>query len=318
MVLVTGVSLEGEIKSATRGAVSFDNDELDVVSVDVEDIARLVSPQYLEVHDAFGRIFRGSLQPADSGQVRVAGTEGSATVRIIDIVEIVVFDDSFLGRTNGFLDVGLNIARANSLSALSVGTLVAYRGPRWGWSARWDSYWQSQVTEAPDGTEFEDTARRITVDGRASRYLGRWTAQGSSTWEKNDELDLESRVQLGAQGIYTFVENSAWEFSAGAGLVSNTEAYVGEETESSAELVAGAGIDVFDLGDIDVFTQLQTFTNLNQDRYRFNFTGRVSWELIDDFVLNFNVSEVYDSAPPIEESRKRDYRYGFSVGWSWS
>ena len=171
MVLVTGVSLAGEIKSAGRGTLSFDNEELDVVEVDVEDIATLVSPRFFEVHDAVGGIYRGSLQPADSGQVRVAGPEGSQLLRIVDIVELTVFDESFWGRTNGYLDVGLNVARANFLSSLSLGTLFAYRGPRWGGNVRWDSYWQSQVTEAPDGTEFEDTARRITAQTKVSRYL---------------------------------------------------------------------------------------------------------------------------------------------------
>ena len=318
MVLVTGISLEGEIKSATRGKVSFDNEELDVVSVDVADITTLVSPRYFEVHDAFGGIYRGSLQPADSGFVRVAGPEGSADVRIRDIVEVLAFDDGFWGRTSGYLDVGATMARANFLRSLSLGSRFGYRGPRWGFGVNWDAYWQNQTTRAPDGTEFEDAARRGTLRTSGSRYLGRWTVQGSATGEKNDELDLESRLQLGLQGIYTFVENSALELSAGSGLVSNTETYVGEETKNSAELVIGGGLDVFDLGAVDIYTLLQTFTNLNQDRYRLSFDGRISWEIIDDFFLNFNVNESLDSSPPTEGARKRDYRYGFSVGWSWS
>jgi hypothetical protein len=318
MVLVNGVSLNGEIKSASRGKVSFDNEELDVVSVDVEDITTLVSPRFLEVLDAFGDIFRGSLQPADSGQVRVAGPEGSGTIWISDIVEIVVFDDSFLGRTNGYLDVGATVARANFLRSLSIGSRFGYRGPRWGFTGTWDSYWQTQKTEAPDGTEFEDAARRATLRTTGSRYLGLWTVQASATGEKNDELDLEGRLQLGLQGIYTFVETSAAEIGAGGGIVSNTETYVGEETKNSAELVVGAGLDFFDVGAVDIYTLVQTYTNLNQDRYRLSLDARVSWEIIDDFFLNFNVNENLDSNPPTEGARKRDYRYGFSLGWSWN
>jgi hypothetical protein len=318
MVLVTGVSLAGEIKSASRGKVSFDNDELDVVSVDVEDIAVLVSPRFFEVHDDFGQIFRGALQPADSGQVRVAGPDGSATVRIADIVEILAFENGFWGRTSGYLDVGATVARANFLRSLSLGSRFGYRGPRVGFSVSWDAYWQTQTSQAPDGTEFEDAARRATLRTNFSRYLGRWTAQASATGEKNDELDLEGRLQLGVQGIYTFVENAALEMSAGGGLVSNTETYVGEETNNSAEVVVGAGLDVFDLGAVDIYTLVQTFTNLSEERYRLSFDGRIAWEIIDDFFLNFNVNENLDSRPPSEGSRKRDYRYGFSVGWSWN
>jgi hypothetical protein len=318
MVLVTGVSLEGEIKSASRGEVSFDNPELDVVGVDVKDIETLVSPRFFEVHDGFGGIYRGSLQPADSGRVRVAGPEGSATIRIGDIVEILAFEDGFWGRTSGYLDVGATVARANFLRSLSLGTRVGYRGPQWGFGVNWDAYWQTQTSRAPDGTEFEDAARRGTLRTTGSRYLGRWTVQASATGEKNDELDLEARLQLGLQGIYTFIENASVELGAGGGLVSNTETYVGEETNNSAEVVAGAGLDVFDVGAVDIYTLIQTFTNLNQNRYRLSFDARISWEIIDDFFLNFNVNESLDSSPPTEGARKRDYRYGFSVGWSWN
>jgi len=318
MVLVTGVSLDGEIKSASRGEVSFDNEELDVVGVDVGDIMTLVSPRFFEVHDAFGGIYRGSLQPADSGQVRVAGPNASSTIRIGDVVEILAFDDGFWGRTNGYLDVGANIARANFLRSLTVGTRFAYRGPMWGFSGTWDAYWQTQTTSAPDGAEFLDEARRLTLRTSGSRYLGPWTLQGTATAEKNDELDLESRLQLGLLGLYTFVENSAVEVLAGGGLVSNTETFFGAETQNSAEMVVGAGLDIFDIGAVDIYTRVQTFTNLNQNRYRLNFDGRVSWEIIDDFYLNFSVNENLDSSPPAETAQKRDYRYGFSIGWSWS
>jgi hypothetical protein len=317
MVLVTGVSLAGEIQSASRGKVSFDNEELDVVRVDVEDIATLASPRYFEVQDHLGQVYRGSLQPADSGDVRVAGPGGGTVLRIVDIVEILAFDDGFWGRTNGYLDVGVNIARANFLSSYSLGTLFAYRGPRLGVNARWDGYWQNQVTQAPDGTEFEDAARRVSAQLNVNRYFSVWRVQGSATWERNDELDLESRFQAGLQGIYTFVENSAWQLGAGAGLLSNTEDYVGEDRTNTAEVTAGAAIDVFDLGNIDVYTLIQGYSTLGQERYRMKIDSRISWEIIEDFFLNFTVNENLDSAPPAEGSTRRDYRYGFSLGWSW-
>jgi hypothetical protein len=318
MVIVNGISLNGEIKSASRGSVSFDHDELDVVSVDVEDVVTLVSPRFFEVHDVFGEIYRGSLQAADSGEVRIAGPSENATIRIINVVEILAFDDGFWGRTNGYLDVGANVARANFLRSLTLGTRLAYRGPKWGFTGSWDAYWQTQTTSAPEGTDFVDEARRVTLRTSGSRFLGPWTLQGSATGEKNDELNLESRLQLGLQGLYTFVENAAIELGAGGGLVSNTETFFGEETQNSAEVIIGGGLDIFDIGAVDIYARVQTFTNLNQDRYRLNFDGRVSWEVIDDFYLNFNVNENLDSSPPTADAQKRDYRYGFSIGWSWS
>lgn len=318
LVLTSGLELTGEIQSGSRGEIRFDHDELDVVTVDVDDIAVLLSPRFFEIRDESGRVFRGSLQAADPGQVRVAGAEGSEPLRIGDIVEVLVFDDGLLARTNGFLDIGVNVARANALSSLSLGSLFNYRGPAWGWSARLEAYWQTQTTVAPDGTEFDNAARRSTFRAAVSRFLGRWTIQGSGTWDKNDELDLESRVQVGGQGIYTFVENATLDFSAGGGLVSNTEQYVGQDVNNTAEVVVGVGLDVFDLGDVNIYWLVESYTSLNQDRIRLRADGRIAWEFIDDFSLNFSVNENLDSRPPVEGSSKRDYRYGFSVGWSWN
>ncbi len=318
VVLANGVTLEGEIKSATRGTLSFDNDELDVVEVDLVDVRELTSPSFFEVSDASGGVYRGSLEAADSGMVRIGGADGAAVVPLGSIVEILAFDATFWGRTSGFVDVGVNLTKANDLRSLSVGSRFAYRGPRWGWVFVEDAYWRTQTTLIGTGEQFAESTRRITLSGSLSRYFARWAIQGSADWERNDELDLESRFQLGAQGIYTLIENQALELRAGGGLVNNTEDYVGSDVQTTAEVILGAGVDIFDLGDVDVYTRLQTYTNLDEDRYRLSLDGRISWEVIDDFFLGFTVKENYDTRPPSAASEKRDFRYGFTIGWSWS
>ncbi|HSM06235.1 MAG TPA: DUF481 domain-containing protein [Longimicrobiales bacterium] len=318
VVLVTGVELEGEIKSASRGTLSFDNDELDVVKVDLVDVRALTSPSFFEVTDANGGVYRGSLEAADSGMVRIGGANGPAVVPLGSIVEILQFDATFWGRTSGFVDVGVNLTQANDLRSLSIGSRLAYRGPRWGWVASEDAYWQTQTTTIDTGEEFAEATRRISINGAVSRYFARWAVQGSADWERNDELDLESRFQFGAQGIYTLIENQALELKTGGGLVNNTEDYVDSDRQTTVEVIVGAGVDIFDLGDVDVYTRLQTYTNLNEDRFRLSLDGRISWEVIDDFYLGLNVKENYDSSPPSAASAKRDFRYGFSIGWSWS
>lgn len=319
VVLVTGVALEGEIKSARRGEVSFDNDELDVVEIDVEDITELTSPSFFEVTDVFGQQYLGSLVAGDSGTVVVTGPGTSQVLNLIDIVELLAIDDGFWARTNGYLDVGANVAQANSLSSFLIGGLAAYRGPRWGANVGIDGYRQRQTATADNGAKFEQTTNRLALSSTASRYFAQWAIQASADWEKNDELDLVSRVQFGLQGIYSLIENRSLEFRTGAGFVNNTEAYVGESTQTSAELKVGATLDIFDMGDVDLYTSLYTYTNLNeQGRYRVDLDGRISWEIIDDFTIGFTILERFDNRPPSEAAVKRDYQYGLTLGWSWS
>jgi hypothetical protein len=319
VVLVTGVALEGEIKSASRGTLSFDNDELDVVKVDLVDVAELTSPSFFEVSDDIGTIYYGSLEAADSGTVVVSGTGASVTLDLARIVEIIAFDNNFWGRTNGFLDIGASVAKANSLSSFTIGALAAYRGPRWGLRLSADGYWQRQKTIGELGGELIETTNRQSFSSSISRYLQRWAIQGSADWETNRELELDLRFQAGVQGIYSLIENQSLELRAGAGLVNNTEDYIGEKVQTTAEVIAGAALDIFDAGAVDVYTSLTTYTNLSErGRFRVALDGRVSWEVIDDFFIGLTVKENLDNRPPVETGAKRDFRYGFTVGWSWS
>jgi hypothetical protein len=317
VVLHNGVTLDGEIQEARRGEVSFDNEELDVVSIDVSDIAELTSPSFFEVTDLEGEIYRGSLAASDSGTVIIAGPDQSTTLNISDIVRMLSFASGFWGRTNGHLDIGANVAAANSLSSLLVDGLFAYRGPRWGTRSDVNAYWQRQTTTGVLGGDLEETTSRAAVGSSVSRYLGRWSVQGSGDWETNEELDLQSRVQIALSGIFAFVQGQAAELSAGAGIQNNTESYFGENTSTTAEIVSGATLDVFDRGDVDVYLAVRVFTNLNQwGRFRSNIDGRVSWEIIDDFTIGISLVERLDTRPP--SGAKRDFQYGLTIGWSWS
>lgn len=316
--LVNGASLEGEIKSAVRGEVSFDNDEIGVFSVDVEDIVALVSVRFFEVRDARRNVSRGFLEAAAPGEVRVSGQGTASILDISDIVEITALEDRLWDRTRGHFDLGATFARANSLFSLTLGSLLAYRGRDWGGHAGLDGYWQGQRTVGQGGVTFEEFVRRLTATTGLERYFAQWTARGILTWETNDALELESRVQMEVGGLYSFVRGSRADFRAGGGLSSNTESYVGQASSTSLEGVVGVGLDAFDLGAVDIRTALITYINLNRDRYRARFYGRIAWELVSDFSVNFSFEENLDSRPPVVGAPQRDFRYGLSVGWSWS
>jgi hypothetical protein len=320
VVLRSGIEIPGEVKSAKRGSLSFDTDEMDVISIDLGDVVRLSSSSTFEVTLADGRVFLGSLAAADTGAVVVVGGQRADTVAIGDIVAILSVDHGFWARTNGYLDVGGTVAQANALSSFLVGGLFAYRGPKWGFRVSADAYWQQQESADDLGNTFKQRTNRFTLGSSVSRFLGsRWAVQGTGDFEHNEELDLDARVQFGLQGLHDFIENQAVELKAGAGLATNTESYVGLETATSAEVVVGGALDIFDLGAVDLYTSLISYTNLNESgRYRLAFDGRISWEIISDFYIGFTVVERYDSKPPVEGALKRDYQYGLTVGWSWS
>ena len=107
------------------------------------------------------------------------------------------------------------------------------------------------------------------------------------------------------------------EFSAGLGGALNRETFTGEERTSSAEITAITTFDAFDIGDFNVSTTATTFiAPADGGRFRLNIDTRISWEIFNDFVVGFNMSERYDTEPPTEDAG-RDFNYGLTLGWSW-
>jgi hypothetical protein len=234
-------------------------------------------------------------------------------------VGIRPFDTGFFARTNGFIDVGSNIARANSLRSLLVTGRFNYRGPKWGFELNGESYWQRQKSVSSEGDTTTQATSRNSAQLGVSRFFGaRWAVSGSGQVEQNQELQLDFRVLGVLGGSYQIVHNQGIELYAGAGGVVNQELYVGEERSTTAEVLLSAGFDAFDVGDVDIYTSLTTYTNpTDGGRFRVNFDGRIAWEIFGDFTIGLNITERFDSKPPSATAAKRDYQYALSVGWSW-
>jgi len=320
VILRNGNPVEGEVKSLRRGDLTFDTEEMDLVDIDWDDIAFLTSAQLFEVETSDGRRLFGTLATADTAMLVVVGDQRSDTLDFQAVVEMGPIESGFLARTNGFIDFGTNVARANSLASLLLKARFAYRGPKWGFDVNSDTYLQRQESVDSEGVTTEQNTKRASGQLTLNRFLGaRWVASGAGRVETNDELNLDSRLLALLGGQYVVVRNQGLELLVGAGGALNDEQFTGEEKQTSGEVLLTVGFDVFDVGDVDIFTSLDTFTNpTDGGRFRANFDGRVSWEIFTDFYLGFTATNRFDSAPPSEGAAKQDFQYGVTIGWSWS
>ena len=107
------------------------------------------------------------------------------------------------------------------------------------------------------------------------------------------------------------------DLSFGLGGALNRETFTGEERTSSTGIGGATNFDAFDIGDFNISTTTTTFfAPADGGRFLFNLDGRISWEIFNDFVVGFNVTERYDSKPPTEDAG-RDFYYSLTLGWSW-
>ena len=320
VILRSGHPVIGEVKSLQRGALRFDTREMDVVSIDWDDVALLTSGQFFEVRTRDGRRIFGSIQPVDTAVLVVVGGTRSDTLPFPQVIEIGPIERGFLARTNGFFDIGTNLARANRLKSLLLKARFAYRGPRWGLESNGEWYWQQQQSVGSAGDTSTQSTKRATLSLGVNRFLGaRWAVNGSGQAEQNQELSLDVRF-LGALGAtYSIVRTQGLEFSIGAGGTINDERFTGEPRSTTGEILGTVGFDAFDVGSVDVYTNITTYINpASGGRFRMDIDGRVAWEVFSDFTVGLNVTERLDSRPAGGDAAKRDYQYSVSLGWSWS
>ena len=319
VILRSGNLVVGEIEELRRGTLDFDTDEMGVVGIDWDDIALLTSSRIFEVTDADGFQYFGRLGPTDQQGtlVVVLGTIAD-TLAFSEVVEIAYIGQGFLARSNGFVDLGASLTRANNLASLLLKGRFAYRGRLWDLDWNGETYFQRQETTTDVGEVLEEQTSRNSTSVTAKRFFGgSWAATTSMDVEQNEELSLDNRILIILRGEYHLIRSQSMELSAGLGGALNRETFTGEERTSSAEITVVTTFDAFDIGDFNVSTTASTFiAPTDGGRFRLNVDGRISWKIFNDFVVGFNVAERYDTEPPSADVG-RDFHYGLTLGWSW-
>ncbi len=321
VILRSGHPVIGEVKSLLRGNLSFDTEEMDVVRIDWDDIAFVTSTQFLQVWTVDHAQYFGSLAAgADTATLVVVGVARADTLEFSEVIYIEQFNLGFFARTSGYLDIGTNIAQANRLRSFLLKWQFNYRGPKWGFNVFSDFYRQRQESTDDLGQTSSQSTSRSSVSIGVDRFFGaRWGISLAGEASQNEELSLDRRLLalLGAQ--YQIVRNQGIELSVGAGGTINDERFVGQPVNTSAEVLVTVGFDAFDIGDLNIFTSLFTYTTPSSNpRLRVEFDGRFAWEIFSDFSVGLSITERYDSRPPSPDAAHRDFQYSFTLGWSWS
>jgi hypothetical protein len=319
VVLVNGNVLDGEVLSMSRGKLEFDTDAMNVVSVDWDDIVQLSSIHIFEVTDVTGHLYYGELSFSDLERVLVV-TLGDETVRLpfSVVVELRNLAESFWAKTSGFVDLGINLARANDLRSTLLKSRYGYNGRIWEVDVTGEKYSQSQTSRGNAGatdTKDETSRSSLTLEGRRN-ISGTWAGTTSGQTEANEELSLERRILFSAGARYNIIRNQGLELYAGGSAVFNAERFTGQERTETGEAKLTLGLDMFDVGDVDFYVLTETFLTRRLARYRINVDARIAWEIVDDFTIGATAVERFDSNPA-NGAERRDFQYGLTVGWTW-
>jgi hypothetical protein len=311
--LRNGDRIVGEIKNLNRALLSYSTDNMQLVSVEWDAVASLVSRTSFEIELQSGFKHYGRLTTAPAGYLVVTGAVVADTLPLGLVVHILPMRRQFWSRVDGYVDLGFTYQQANHNLQLTFGSQAAYRGPKVSASIGGSYFLQSQDSVA--------TTSRSSLTLSEKYFVGsRWYVGSGQAFERNEELQLESRFKFGVGAERFLVQNDAIEFTLGAGAVLLREQYTGEDDQSVTwEGQVNLAFDAFRYNQpkLDLSTSLAIYPGLTElGRVRIDFDGRVSYELVKDFFLTVSVFERYDSRPPSETAAKSDFGTTLSITWS--
>lgn len=300
----------GELKGLKTGVLTIETDYSDKdFNIEWLKVKEIYTHGDFIVFLAEGRRVVGTLTTRD-GEVEIHTLSSIIKTTINNVVLIQPLDKTIWEKLSASIDFGLNITKANNLKQLNIRSNLGYLEDAWSTSFSYD-----RVSSAQDSIE---STSRTDANYTFNYFLGKkWYLFVSLGYLQNTEQKLDSRYQpmIGA-GNY-FIQTNSLYLSFAAGTAFNSEKFTDSETEDkkSGELFLGVELNLFDLGDFSLLTNIMVFKNLNDNkRYRADFKFDMKYDLPLDFYIKLGYTVNYDTEPT-KGASKSDYVLQTTFGW---
>ena len=319
VVLINGNAVTGEVKSLDFGNLRYSTDSMGTVNIDWEDVVNVTTTQNLQIEVIDGQRYYGHLTaPEERHTIRLKTPSTVYDFQMSEVVRIIPIetDDSFWQRLDGSFSFGLQTAKSTEITTSSVSGDIDYRAREYLVGLRLTS----NITDQPsDGESGSGTSARQTVQANYQRFkANRWFTDWFTSWEKNDELGIESRLSLGgALGRY-LVQTNKNQFSLTIGAQASREKFTGDDEETTTpegrieirylrrKLIPETSITFTS----KVYPSLEDFSS-----YRAEVDLSLRREFVEDLFFDLTVGYSYLSDPPTD-AESADYVVTTSLGYS--
>ncbi|TVP43577.1 MAG: DUF481 domain-containing protein [Mongoliibacter sp.] len=305
--------LLGEIKSMERGVLvvktPFSKADFQVKWAEVHSIHS--ESLFITAAKTSGRIF-GKISSPNPGFLEVNSENNEKiTFPLEDILYIKSIDRGFLDRLSASIDLGFTLTRAKNQRQFSTRSNVGYIAERWSFDASYN-----QLITSRD--EVEDIRRG---DGNLTALYfpkSTWFTLVRIEHLYNTEQLIDLRVNTLVGGGRDFFKSNAMYWRVFGGASFNNETFVGESMDRrSAEAWIASELNIFDLGDLDLLTNIFVYPSITQEnRIRVDYRLDISYDLPLDFYIKTGLTLNYDNQP-FQPSRSLDYIWQTTMGWSW-
>ena len=311
LVMKNGDKLVGEVKELLKGVLTMETDYSDKdFRVEWNKVGEIHTKNTYVISHTDGRRINGTIttDPEDSSLVMITEPGGIVSIKRMDIVALKQLENTFLGRLDASIDVGINIAKANNLRQITTRSYLGYTGRFWASDASIDI-----------GNSLQDSVLTKRLDASLS---GKWLFQRSwfiyvaAKFLQNDEQKLKLRSTTNGGIGKLFVNTNKIYFGAQAGLAWNNENFTDDTpTRNSLEAALGAQLNLFDIEDFSLLTSGTIYPSITEKgRVRLDFKIDLKYDLPLDFYIKFGYTHNFDNQP-IEGASVHDYVLNATFGW---
>lgn len=313
LILKNNDIIIGEIKVMNKGILQIETDySKEDFKVEWKGLKYVSSTKTYIINLSSGALLNGSLSKGKiPNKCNIINTETNAVmqVNLTEIVRIKPVDESFWDRLDAGFDVGIKLAKAQSLEQLNINANLGYTAKRW-YATSTYKHMQSRQDES-------DPIRRIDTDLSYVHLLPRdYFIPLSITTLSNTEQDIKLRV-ISKAGYGKYILHSIKKYwGVAGGLSFNHERYINtSEPVKSLELFVGSDLNFYDIGDFSIQSKVTVFPSLTESkRIRTDFSLDTKYDLPLDFYIKLSFVYNYDNKPK-NGAPKDDYVLQTSFGW---
>jgi putative salt-induced outer membrane protein YdiY len=310
--LRNGDRVTGEILSLQYGILAIKTSDMGTINIEWPAIQTVTSRYTFFFERIGGMRYYGTIHTGESGRFVVGEAQDAQEMTMPDVTRLSQVEEGFWQRISGNLAVGYNYTKSSDISVGSLSFNSTYRAPGNESTLRASAL----RTQAPDTGE---------TDRDQIAFVMRFLRPAKNYWlllsslERNEELGIDGRLQLGGALGRRLMQRPDSEISAILGLAFTQEWATGEkDSQSSIEGVLGGEWRIFRFSkpETSLNSSFVVYPSLTESgRYRSELNITLSRDIIEDLTLDLSYYNSYDSEPPDVTASKTDYGIVTSLGY---
>jgi len=314
LVLKNGDVIIGDLKEMSRAVAIIETDySKSDFQIEWDGIKEIYTEQSYLITISDGERFNGKIQSVSDKNVKVLLDDGATEqIPFMDIVYIKAIDEGFWNKIAAYIDIGLDMTKANDQVTLSTRSGIEYLAPRWSTGLTFNTN-ITQQTEGPN-TNRTDGALGFNYYLPKDFYI-----PVSVNYLHSTEQNLDARWTISAGAGYYFFQTNTFYWGVDLGAAYNNELYIPDSIpdNKSMEGFVGTTLNLFDIGDFSLMTSARVYPSFTEKgRWRSDFSLDTKYDLPYEFYIKVGFSLNYDNQP-VAGGSDSDYTLHTGIGWSW-